>query len=86
MKTMPAILQLMLRDHIQAITLPPVGIYTRPGLEDNPRLLAHEMTHWAQYQRLGVFKFYALYLWYSARYGYYANPMEVEARTAEEPT
>ncbi len=45
-------------------------------------LIRHEMCHREQYKRMGVFKFYALYLWYSMRYGYWNNPMEIEARKA----
>ncbi len=43
------------------------------------RLLAHEAVHVRQFERLGV-GMYPLYLWYSARYGYRDNPLEVAAR------
>lgn len=43
------------------------------------RLLAHESVHVRQFERLGLF-LYPLYLWYSARYGYRDNPLEVAAR------
>ena len=43
-------------------------------------LIKHELVHVKQVQRLGWFKFYFLYLWYSIRYGYENNPFEVEAR------
>ena len=36
--------------------------------------------YWAQYQRMGALRFYALYLWYQMRHGYEKNPMEIEAR------
>ncbi len=43
------------------------------------RLLAHESVHVRQFERLGLL-LYPLYLWYSARYGYRDNPLEVAAR------
>lgn len=43
------------------------------------RLLAHEAVHVRQFERLGLL-LYPLYLWYSARYGYRDNPLEVAAR------
>ena len=65
------------------IALPPFGVYILSERLSSDRLIRHEMTHWQQYQRMGVVKFYALYLWYSIRYGYRGNPMEKEARDAE---
>jgi hypothetical protein len=50
----------------------------------NQRLLLHELCHVRQYQRYGVFGFLSRYLWLSLRHGYYRNPLEVEARKAEE--
>jgi hypothetical protein len=32
---------------------------------------------------MGVLRFYLTYGWYTLRYGYWNNPMEVEAREAE---
>jgi hypothetical protein len=32
---------------------------------------------------LGARRFYATYIWYTIRYGYRNNPMEIEAREAE---
>jgi len=43
-----------------------------------PRLLMHESHHARQYEILGPF-FLPIYLWLHARYGYAANPLEVEA-------
>ena len=65
------------------ITLPPFGIYILPEKMADERLIRHESKHWEQYKSMGVLKFYALYLYYSARYGYFNNPMEIEARKAE---
>jgi hypothetical protein len=67
----------------KAITLPPFGIYALPECCGDARLLRHEQEHWRQYERMGVLKFYAVYLWYSLKYGYRNNPMEIEARKAE---
>ena len=66
-----------------AITLPPIGIFALPEQVASPTLAKHEGKHWEQYQRMGLLKFYAMYAYYSLRYGYRNNPMEVEAREAE---
>jgi len=44
----------------------------------------HEDAHKAQAQRMGLVKYYTMYLYYSLKYGYHNNPMEVEARQAEQ--
>jgi hypothetical protein len=49
----------------------------------NKRWLRHEMAHMEQYQRYGLLKFLCLYTWYSIRYGYFNNPLEIEAREKE---
>jgi hypothetical protein len=43
-----------------------------------PRLLVHESHHSRQYEILGPF-FLPVYLWLHARYGYAANPLEIDA-------
>ena len=43
-------------------------------------VLAHECVHVQQYARYGFVGFSLRYLWYSLRYGYERNPLEVEAR------
>jgi len=48
------------------------------------RLLAHEECHIAQYVKYGFLGFLFRYLWYSIKYGYNNNPLEVEARKAED--
>jgi len=63
-----------------AVCLPPRGIYVLPGRAGEPGLLQHELVHWQQARRMGVIKFYAVYLWYTLRYGYWNNPLEREAR------
>lgn len=48
--------------------------------QDNDKIMqGHEMVHYEQMERDGVFVFLARYLWYAARVGYWANPYEVEA-------
>lgn len=56
---------------------------SRQELLENQRWLRHELKHIEQYKRLGPFRFFWKYLWYSIRYGYHNNPMEIEARLAE---
>jgi hypothetical protein len=75
------LLWILKRGGFDAITLPPFGIYVKAERMNDEILIRHEMCHWAQYQRMGAVKFYALYLWYSMRYGYWNNPMEQEARS-----
>jgi hypothetical protein len=68
------------------ITLPPLGIYLLGHRIDDVRLRRHEAAHWQQYRRLGLVRFYALYLWWLARVGYELHPFEIEARRAERGT
>ena len=65
------------------ITLPPFAIYVLAEQMGNQRLRRHEEAHWEQYKRMGAVKFYAAYLWFTIRYGYWNNPLEVQAREAE---
>ena len=57
---------------------------TEQEFKSSPRLVRHELKHVEQYQRLGLIKFLWLYGWYSLRYGYINNPLEAEARKAED--
>jgi hypothetical protein len=54
--------------------------YLRPA----DGLIRHEQAHWRQWQRMGTLRFYLTYIWYTIRHGYRNNPMEIEARKAEE--
>lgn len=63
------------------VTLP-WAIYILPERWWDEKLHRHEQAHWEQMKTLGVLKFYALYLWYTLRYGYRQNPLEVQAREA----
>lgn len=43
----------------------------------------HELCHIEQFKRYGFLRFIAMYLYESAKKGYYNNKYEVEARSAE---
>ena len=76
----PAVLAFVLRRlGFAGITLPQ-GVYLLPERMDDHALIAHELIHVAQIQRMGVARFYLTYLWQWARYGYHAMPLEREAR------
>jgi hypothetical protein len=59
-------------------------IYLRPGFENNTALIRHEQTHLDQIERDGRVLFSIQYVWWLARYGYWDNPYEVEARSREQ--
>ena len=65
------------------VTLPPFGVYILAERMQDDGLIRHEQAHWEQYKRMGFLGFYVTYLWYTIRYGYWNNPMEVEARAAQ---
>lgn len=46
----------------------------------NSQLVAHETCHANQYERYGWVGFVIRYLWYTCRFGYWKNPLEIEAR------
>ena len=77
----------LIRTGFAGITLPPFGIYILKERINEEVLRKHELVHWSQYEKLGVIGFYVKYLYYSHKYGYWNNPMEVEARQkSETPT
>ena len=56
------------------------GIYIKPGLTDQRRLLLHELTHTLQYERLGGIEPFLLnYLEECIQVGYPYGPLEREA-------
>jgi hypothetical protein len=67
---------------LRAMTVPPVGIYIRQDYYGDNVLLYHELTHWDQYQRMGLINFYAKYFSGLIYPGYWNCPMETEARAA----
>lgn len=59
------------------------GIFVRSDHRSDRRLIAHELAHTAQYERLGGFDpFLRKYLWECIDIGYPEAPMEQEAVTA----
>lgn len=64
------------------ITLPPFGVYILVERMGDAQLVRHEQRHWHQAQEMGVLRWYATYAWYTIRYGYRNNPLEVDARSA----
>lgn len=71
------------RTGFAGVTLP-WGIYILPEKMQDERLIKHEREHARQIEEHGIIGFYARYLWYSLRYGYRNNPLEVQARKAED--
>jgi hypothetical protein len=70
------------RTGFAGVTLP-WGIYILPERLQDARLVRHEQEHARQIE-LGVIGFYAKYLWFTLRYGYRNNPLEEQARKAED--
>lgn len=68
----------------RAITIPPFGIFIKKKHKGNQKLLNHDLVHWQQYQRMGLFMFYFKYLKQFLTYGYDKMPMEIEARYEED--
>jgi hypothetical protein len=58
-------------------------ILLKSGEEHNDFSIVHEATHVDQCRRLGFLRYEVLQLYYTIRYGYFDNPLEVEARLAE---
>ena len=59
------------------------GIYIVPGYQS---VIPHELVHVEQYQRLGgIEPFIKVYLMECLVHGYFAAPLEVEARERSEP-
>ena len=56
---------------------------SRKDIQDNVAWMRHEVMHVLQYHREGVIRFLIKYLWLSLRFGYRNNPLEKEARNAE---
>lgn len=60
-----------------AITFGDTAYTWAPSLPDY--ILKHEYCHTLQYKKYGVVGFLLRYVWYSIKYGYSKNPLEVEA-------
>jgi hypothetical protein len=68
----------------RAMTLPPFGIFIKSSFKGDPQILKHDMVHWKQYQRMGLFMFYFRYLVQLILIGYDTMPMEMEARQGDD--
>jgi hypothetical protein len=55
-----------------------------PERLQDERLIKHEREHARQIEEHGVIGFYARYLWFTLRYTYRNNPLEEQARKAED--
>ena len=71
------------RTGFAGVTLP-WGIYILPERLQDARLVRHEQAHADQIAQYGVIGFYARYLWFTLRHGYRNNPLEEQARKAED--
>lgn len=72
-----------LAKNYNALTIPPFGIYIKESEKDNQKLIAHEIVHWKQYQKMGLLNYYFSYFKQLKEYGYDNMPMEQEARKNE---
>ncbi|MDF1657959.1 MAG: hypothetical protein P1U58_10130 [Verrucomicrobiales bacterium] len=62
------------------------GIYLEASQATNPSLLVHELTHVAQFERLGgIESFLREYITQCIRDGYWESDLEIEAREAAAP-
>lgn len=79
----PSVVRWLLRAFgFGGVTLPPFGVFILAERMGEGRLIRHEQAHWRQYERMGLIRYYASYLW-GLRHGYINHPMEREAREAE---
>ena len=74
------------RHWANAVAFPPLAVFVKSswwltvGYTRRAKMIRHERVHWAQYQRMGLIRFYTAYIYGRLRYGYRDHPMEVEAR------
>lgn len=71
------------RSGFGGVCLPPWGVFILPERMHDRRLIRHECAHRRQALRMGAVAFYSQYFWFTLRYGYHRNPMEIEARGDE---
>jgi hypothetical protein len=79
----PRIIYLKWLPSAKAITAPPFGIFIRSKYKGVKTILIHEVTHWRQYLRMGLLKFYFNYFIESLKFRYNQMPMEKEAEARE---
>lgn len=78
-----------LREKRMALTLgKTIHLYnvSKDTFTENISWVCHELKHVEQCRRMGLFNFLWKYVYYSVKYGYYNNPLEKEAREAEQET
>lgn len=63
--------------------IPPIGIYIKKEHQEDKSILIHELIHWRQYKRMGLFMYYLRYFVQLFFIGYATMPMEMEARQFE---
>ena len=56
---------------------------TKQEIMNDEKFLRHEVMHIKQWKREGAFLFLYKYIKFSIQFGYYNNPLEIEARKAE---
>lgn len=66
-----------------AQVLLPGVILVRRNAHASARLIAHELAHVDQIERMGLVAYWVRYAWLLVRRGYGNHPMEVEARGYE---
>jgi hypothetical protein len=69
--------------NLNAMCVPPFGVFVKKGNEENEQLLQHEFIHWEQFRTRGLLPFYLEYVAQYLVNGYDAHPMEREARFNE---
>jgi hypothetical protein len=67
----------------RAMTIPPFGIFILNKYKGDNQILQHDLIHWQQYKRMGIFMYYFRYIIQLIIIGYDTMPMEMEARQHE---
>jgi hypothetical protein len=67
----------------RAMTIPPFGIFIKKEYKNDLQILEHDLIHWRQYKRMGLFLYYFRYFIQLIIIGYDTMPMEMEARQNE---
>ena len=67
----------------RGMCIPPFGIFIKKEYKGNEMILDHDLIHWKQYKRMGLFMFYFRYFIQLIIIGYDTMPMEMEARQNE---
>jgi hypothetical protein len=70
----------------RAMTVPPFGIFVKKKFKGDKQILNHDLIHWKQYKRMGLFMYYFRYFMQLLLIGYDTMPMEMEARQNDDDT